>query len=104
MASDMRVYSYCDGRTPERHRSVLLSDQRNLQIGRAVLLRIKAAAVNIARAPEQQVASEVDQVVLHEVRPFLESEGGEGPSEYALRRVERPRRVSCRRDLVEYVG
>src|SRR5580704_13720780 len=104
MASDMRVNSYCDGRTPERHRSSLLSDQRNLQVGRAVLLRIKAAAVNIARAPEQKIPSEVDQVVLHEIRSLLETEGDKGLSKDALGCVDRPRRVSCRRDLVEYVG
>src|SRR5450755_76110 len=104
MASDMRVYSYCDGRTPERHRSVLLPDQRNLQVGGAVLLGIEAAAVDIAGAPEQQVAPEIDEVVLHEIRPFLETEGCEDLSEYALGRVDRPRRVSGRRDLVEYVG
>src|ERR1700731_4079782 len=77
-------YSRCDGRAPERHRSVLLSDQRNLQVGRAILLRIKAAAVNIARAPEQKIPSEVDQVALHEIRPLLETEGDEGLSKDAL--------------------
>src|SRR6202007_2027057 len=82
----------------------LLSDQRNLQIGRPILLHIEAAAIDIARAPEQQVASEVDEVILHEIRPFLETEGGEGLSEYALRRVDCPWRVSGRRDLVEDVG
>src|SRR6266478_2279387 len=82
----------------------LLSDQRDLQIGGAVLFGIKAAAVDIAGAPEQQVASEVDQVVLHEIRPFLESEGSEGLSEYALGRVDRPGGISCRRDFVEDVG
>src|SRR5882757_1422239 len=81
-----------------------LPNQRDLQIGRAVLLGVKTAAVDIAGAPEQQVASEVDEVVLHEIGPFLEREGDKGLSEYALGRVDNPRRVSGRRDLVEEVG
>src|ERR1700750_3328236 len=74
-----------------------LPDQRDLQIGRPVLLGIKAAAVDVAGAPEQQVAPEVDQVVLHEIGSFLETEGDEGFSEYALGRVDGPRCVSNRR-------
>jgi len=62
----------------------LLSDQRDLQIGRAILLGIEATAVNVTGTPEQQIVSEIDQVVLHEVRPLLETEGREGFSEYAL--------------------
>jgi hypothetical protein len=85
-------------------RNPSLPDQGDLQVGGAVLLGIEAAAVDIAGAPEQQVATEVDEVVLLEIRAFLESEGGEGLSEYALRRVDCPRRVSGRRDLVEDVS
>src|SRR6476620_5403007 len=84
--------------------SGLLSDQRDLKIGGAVLLGIKAAAVDIAGAPEQQVASDVDEVILHEIRPFLETEGNKRLSEYALRCVDCPRRVSRRCDLVEYIN
>src|ERR1700674_4219093 len=82
----------------------LLPDQRDLQVGGAVLLGIKAAAVDIAGAPEQQISSEIHQVVLHEVRCFFQPEGNERLAEYALRRVDRPRGVSCRRDFVEDVG
>src|SRR5882757_11109972 len=82
----------------------LLSDQRDLQIGGAVLLRIETTSVNIARAPKQQVTFEVDEVVLHEVRSFFQSEGREILSEYALRRVDRPRSVSSCRNLVEHIG
>jgi hypothetical protein len=75
-----------------------------LQIGRAILFRIKATAVDIARPPEQQVASEVDEIVLHKVRPFVETKGGEGFPEYTLGCVDRPKRVSSLRYLVEYIG
>jgi hypothetical protein len=51
-----------------------LPDQRNLQVGGAVLFRIEAAAVDIARTPEQQIAPKIDEVVFHEIRPFLETE------------------------------
>jgi hypothetical protein len=72
--------SLADDRTPLMPafgQTGLLPDQRNLEIGGAVLLRIKAAAVNIARPPEQQVAFKVDEVVLHEVRPFFQSDAAE---------------------------
>src|SRR5437879_5664129 len=81
-----------------------LPDQRNLQIGRPVLLRIEAAAVDVARAPEQQVASEIDEVVLHEIRSLLETEGDKRLSKNALGCVDGPRGVSCRGDLVEHSG
>src|SRR5258708_24023573 len=82
----------------------LPSDQRDLKVGGPVLLGIKAAAVYIARAPEQQVSSQIDEIVLHEIRPFLQTEGGKRLSEEALRQADRPRGVSCRGDLVEHIG
>src|ERR1700736_4820086 len=85
-------------------RNSSLPDQRDLEVGGAVLFRIEAAAVDLARPPEQQVAFEVDEIVLHEVRPFFQGEGSEALSEYALRRVDRPRSVSSRRDLIEHIG
>jgi hypothetical protein len=61
-----------------------LPDQGNLQVGGAVLLRIEAAAVDIARTPEQQIAPKIDEVVFHEIRSFLETEGEERLPEDAL--------------------
>jgi hypothetical protein len=54
--------------------SALLPDERDLQTGRAILLCVKAAAVNIAGAPEQQAAFAIGEVVFDEIRPFLETE------------------------------
>src|SRR5882672_8222739 len=82
----------------------LLSDQRDLQVGGAVLLGIKAAAIDIAGAPEQHIPSEIHEVVLHKVRSFFQAEGNKALSEYALRGVDRPRCVSIGRDLVEHIG
>src|SRR5580693_7665814 len=59
MASDMEYSFLCSADWREDIGQGLLPDQRNLQIGGAVLLGIEAAAVDIAGAPEQQVASEV---------------------------------------------
>src|SRR5271170_3998198 len=62
----------------------LLTYQRDLQVGGTVLLGIKAAAVDIARAPEQQIPPEVHKIVLHEIRSLFQTEGNESLSEYAL--------------------
>src|SRR5271163_1255272 len=62
----------------------LLPYQRDLQIGGTVLLGIKAAAVNVASAPEQQIPPEIHKIVLHEIRSLLQTEGNESLSEYAL--------------------
>jgi hypothetical protein len=53
----------------------LLSHERNLKIGRAVLFRIETAAIDIARAPEQQVAPQIDEIVLHKFDPSLRPNG-----------------------------
>src|SRR5438045_4432014 len=82
----------------------LLSDQRDLQVGGAVLLAIKSAAVDIAGAPEQHIPSEIHEVVLHEVRSLFQSERNKALPEYALRRVDGPRTISIRRNLVEHAG
>src|SRR6185312_2127911 len=82
----------------------LLPDQWDLQVGGPVLLGIEAAAVDIAGAPEQQGSFEVDEIVPHEIRPLLQTERNKRLSEDALRRVDRPRPVSCRSDLVEHIG
>src|SRR4029077_14458339 len=82
----------------------LLSDQWDLQVGGPVLLGIKGAAVDVARTPEQQIPSKIDEIVLHEIRPFLQTERDKRLSEDALGRVDRPRRVSCRSDLVEHIA
>ncbi len=54
----------------------------------------KPRPVDIAGTPEQQIAPEIDEIIFHEVRPFLQSEGSEALSEDALGRVERPRSIS----------
>src|SRR5882672_7507811 len=82
----------------------LLSDQRDLQVGGAVLLGIKAAAVDIAGAPEQHIPSEIYKVVLHEVRSFLQSEWNKALCKYTLGHVDRPETISIRRDFIEHVG
>ena len=82
----------------------LTSGPAELQIGRPVLLGIEATAIDVAGAPEQQVAPEIDEVVLHEVRAFLETKGREILAENALGRVDGPRRVPGRGDLVQHIG
>ena len=47
----------CDMRETRIPDVALLSYERDLEVGRTILLRIKTAAVDIACAPEQQVAS-----------------------------------------------
>src|SRR5271154_2927627 len=87
-----RLNCYCLAPGANRRTDTrLLANQRNLEIGWAILLRIKAAAVDIARAPEQQIASEIDEVVFHEICPLLETKGSEGLPEYALGRIHGPR-------------
>ena len=61
----------------------LFPDQRDLQISWAVLFGIKAAAVDIARAPEQQVVGDVHQIVFLERLPFDQPKWREGLPEDA---------------------
>ena len=48
--------------------------QWDLEVGRPVLLGVEAAAVDVSCPPEQIVALDIDQVVLHEVAALGEAE------------------------------
>src|SRR5438105_4079104 len=102
MPIDQWIMSISSTRLP--YHALLLPDQRDLQVGRPVLLDIKAAAVDVASAPEQELTPEVDEVVLHEIRSLLEAEGDKRLAEDALGRIDSPRSVSRRGDLIEHVG
>ena len=53
----------------------LLAYKRNLQIRRPILFPVETASVDIAGAPEEHVAVQVDQVELHEVAAFARPKG-----------------------------
>src|SRR5258708_25722666 len=81
-----------------------LSDQRNLKVRRTVLFLIETAPIDVASAPEQHVAVQIDQVVLHEIPPRDQAERREGLAEHHLRDVYFPLRISRTGNLVENVG
>src|SRR5258706_10137236 len=57
-------------------RLTLLAAHWDLQVGRAVLFRVEAAAVDVSRSPVEKVAVEVHQVVFLEVASSGQAEGG----------------------------
>src|SRR5258707_12713947 len=76
---------------PSLHFLLLLSHQRDLQIGRSVFRLIKSATVHVLTPVKQHVVVNVDEVLADVGLPFDQAEQWKGFSYEVLRDIDFPR-------------
>src|SRR4029450_13734826 len=83
---------------------LLLSRQRDLQIGWPVFFRVKAAPIYISDTPKEHIVAKINQIVLGKDLSFGKPEGHKRLSENTLRMIHFPLVKSFGSNLIEHIG